>query len=598
VDGARAAADPPALLGVERSLRGRQWRARLQDDRQALALAQRTGLPEPLARVLAGRGVSAEESETFLTPRLRDLLPDPSRFRDMDRAAARLVKALLDHETIAIFGDYDVDGATSAALLARVIDALGGRVITYVPDRLREGYGPNAPALQRLAEAGARVVVTVDCGTTAFDPLAEAATLGLDVIVVDHHLAELRLPIAHAVVNPNRFDEDRSFGQLAAVGVAFLLAVALLRELRRAGRLAEGEGPDLMRELDLVALGTVCDIVPLTGLNRAFVRQGLAVMARRERLGLNALADVAKIAERPGAYHLGFLLGPRVNAGGRIGESDLGVRLLTTSDPSEAKLLARRLDALNRERQAIEQAVVEQSLARVEAMGSVPPFILVADPGWHVGVVGIVASRIAERFRRPTAIAAIDGAIAKGSARSVPGFDLGAAIVAARQEGLLINGGGHRQAAGFTVAPDRIDSLREFLASRANEAGIGGPSRAELAIDAVVGCGGATIDLVDLVDRAGPFGAGNPAPVFAMADVRVAHADVVGERHVRVQLVDGFGQRLSGIAFRSVADDVGRILLDRSFEPLHVAGALRADEWNGRRRIRFEITDAARASPS
>lgn len=588
----------PALLGVEASATGRRWRPRLADDRIALAIAQTASLPEPIARVLAGRGVGAGDAAAFLEPRLRDLLPDPSSLRDMDAAAERLADAIARDEGIAIFGDYDVDGATSAALLADLIGAVGGRPRVYIPDRLKEGYGPNAPALLRLAAEGARVVVTVDCGTLSFAPLLAAREAGLDVVVVDHHAAEPALPAAFAVVNPNRLDQEGGQGHLAAVGVAFVLAVALVRSLRRRGAFAGRDEPDLLAMLDVVALGTVCDVVPLRGLNRAFVRQGLKAMARRARPGLAALADVARLAEAPTAYHLGFVLGPRVNAGGRVGESDLGVRLLTTRDPDEARRLAQRLDELNRERQEIEQGVLAEAQAQIEGQGGGGPFLLAAGEGWHPGVIGIVASQLAERFHAPAAVVALDRGRGRGSGRSVPGFDLGAAIIAARQQGILSEGGGHRQAAGFSVDAARLDDLRRFLAERAADSlGTTDAVRSrDLLLDGVLGARGATIDLVELLDRAGPFGAGNPAPCFALADMRVVQADVVGGKHIRCVLADSYGARVRSIAFRAVEGPLAALLLDRSGPPIHAAGQLRADSWNGARRTQFEIRDAAAAA--
>ncbi len=585
----------PALLGVDVSASGRTWRLRLADDRAALAIAQSAGVPEPIARVLAGRGVAADQATAFLEPRLRDLLPDPSSLRDMDAAAERLADAIARGEGIAIFGDYDVDGATSAALLAEVIGELGGNARIYIPDRLKEGYGPNAPALLRLAAEGARVVVTVDCGTLAFAPLLAAREAGLDVVVVDHHAAEPALPSAFAVVNPNRLDQEAGHGHLAAVGVAFVLAVALLRCLRRRGAFSGRDEPDLLGKLDVVALGTVCDVVPLRGLNRAFVRQGLKVMARRGRPGLTALADVARLAEAPTAYHLGFVLGPRVNAGGRVGEADLGVRLLTTRDPEEARLLAQRLDAFNRERQAIEQAVLAEAQAQVEGQGGGGAFLLAAGEGWHPGVIGIVAARLAERFHAPAAVVALERGRGRGSGRSVPGFDLGAAVIAARQQGIVLDGGGHRQAAGFSLDQGRLDELRRFLSDRA-AASLGGPGASRsgaVLVDGILGARGATADLVDLLDRAGPYGAGHPSPCFAMADMRVVQADVVGERHVRCVVADSFGARVRAIAFRAVDGPLAPLLLDRRGPPIHVVGQLRADSWNGARRTQFEIRDVA-----
>ena len=589
--GARAA---PAFLGVEHSATGRRWEARLADDRPALAIAQSAGIPEPVARVLAGRGVAPEEAQRFLAPKLRDLLPDPSSLRDMDAAATRICDAVANGERIAVFGDYDVDGATSSALLADVLGELGATPRVYIPDRMKEGYGPNAAAMRLLASEGVRVVVTVDCGTLAFAPLEAAREAGLDVIVVDHHAAEPRLPAALAVVNPNRLDEPPGHGHLAAVGVAFLLAVAVVREMRRRGAFRDRPEPDLLARLDVVALGTVCDVVPLRGLNRAFVRQGLAVMARRGRPGLAALADVAGLNQAPGAYHLGFMLGPRVNAGGRVGEADLGVRLLTCTDPSEAAGLARRLDEFNRERQAIEQAVLAEALAQVEGQGGGGRFILAAGEGWHPGVIGIVAARLAEKFAAPAAVVALDRGRGRGSGRSAAGFDLGAAVIAARLEGILVDGGGHRQAAGFTVEHARLDELRAFLSDRV-AATPAGPSERALLIDAALAPRGATWEFAELLEQAGPYGSGHPSPCLAMAAMSVVQADIVGAKHVRCTLADASGARVRAIAFRAVDTPLQALLMDRSGPPVHVAGQLKADTWNGTRRAQFEIRDAARA---
>jgi len=589
-------ASAPAVLGVERSVSGRRWRPRSGDDRLALALAQRLSLPEVMGRVLAGRGVALEEAERFLNPTLRDHLPDPSGFRDMDVAAARLADAVERGERIAVFGDYDVDGATSSALLLRFLAGVGAEPVVYIPDRLKEGYGPNAPAMRRLAEAGAQVVVTVDCGTLAFDALEAAAAAGLDAIVVDHHLAEAALPRAVAVINPNRLDESGAHGQLAAVGVAFLLAVATNRALRARGFFARRPEPSLMQWLDLVALGTVCDVVPLTGVNRALVAQGLKVLMRRGNAGLAALADVAGLAEPPGPYHLGFLLGPRVNAGGRVGQSDLGVRLLSTDDPREAERIARELNRLNAERQAIEAAVLEQAMRKAQALPQGGPLTLVAAEGWHPGVIGIVAARLKEAFGRPAIVVALDGELGKGSGRSVPGVDLGAAVTAARQAGLLVNGGGHAMAAGLTIAASRIDELHEFLAARlAVQMTADGAARlATLGIDGALSVRGASEDLLDLLEKAGPFGQGHPEPRFALAAARVVNASVVGEKHVRCILTGGDGGRLKAIAFRSLENGVGEALLQSQGAPLHVAGQLRADWWQGERRAQFVIDDVAR----
>src|SRR6516162_10175483 len=588
-----------AFLGVERSLLGRRWRARGGDDREGLAIAQRLALPEIVGRLLAARGVGAEAAESFLNPTLRELLPDPSRFRDMDKAAARLARAVRDGEAIAVFGDYDVDGATSAALLARFFAAAGHPIRIYIPDRMKEGYGPNLPALLALKEQGVRIVITVDCGITAFEPLAAAEAAGLEVIVVDHHVAEPRLPAALAVINPNRLDEAKGHGQLAAVGVAFLLVVAVNRALRQAGWYGEARAePDLKRWLDLVALGTICDVVPLTGLNRALVAQGLKVMARRGNPGLVALADVARLAEPPGCYHAGFLLGPRVNAGGRVGEAGLGARLLTTEDEIEARELALRLDGYNSERRQIEEQVQLAAIAQVEARLA-PGLVFAAAPGWHAGVIGIVASRLKELYGRPACGVALDGEgeamIGKGSGRSVAGIDLGSAVIAARQARLLINGGGHPMAAGFTVAGSRLEALREFLAERLGAGLNGEPPRQVLELDGALLPGAATAELLMLLERLAPYGSGNAEPRFALPSLRVLQAEPLGEAHIRCTLAGSDGSRLRAVAFRSLATELGRALLTPAGPALHLAGHFRINRWQGRAEVQLLIEDGAPA---
>ena len=596
--GATAAAAPPsdgAFLGVTHSLTGRFWRPRLTDDRTAQALAQRLRVPEVVGRVLAARGVTLMEAESFLKPSLRTALPDPSHLLDMDRAVDRIAHAIRSGETVAVFGDYDVDGATSSALLKRFFDAVGGNLRIYIPDRRTEGYGPNGPALQRLADEGVTLVITVDCGVMAFDALDAGKAAGLDIVVVDHHQAEPRLPTAAAVVNPNRLDENTPHRNLAAVGLTFLLLVALNRRLRVDGWYdAARPEPELLDMLDLVALGTVCDVVPLTGLNRVLVAQGLKVMARRGNLGLRTLADVAGVGERPGAFHLGYILGPRVNAGGRIGRSDLGARLLTTSDADEARALADELDRLNRERQAIEAQVLEQATARAEAETAPDaPLVFVAGDGWHSGVVGIVASRLREHFHRPAFVLGLEDGEAKGSGRSVPGVDLGAAVTAAKQAGLLINGGGHAMAAGVTVEAAKLAALGEFLSGRLAPQLAAAPPPNSIGVDGTVSVSGANRQLYDIVEAAGPFGAGHAEPRFVIPGADVVKADVVGEAHVRVILAGGDGGRLKGIAFRAADNALGQALLQSHGARLHIAGHLRADDWNGRRQAQLIIEDAA-----
>ncbi len=587
-----------AILGVEQSVSGLRWRSRVEDDRLALAHAQRLGVPEVIGRALAGRGIGIDDADGYLNPSLRRDLPDPMVLKDMAPAVARLADAVERDEIVGIFGDYDVDGATSAALLIRYLDAVGARSRVYVPDRLTEGYGPSVGGLRALAQAGAKAIVTVDCGASAEEPLAEARRDGLDVIVVDHHLPGARLPDAIAVIDPNRLDEDRRFGQLAAVGVTFLLVVALNRELRGRGRFAARPEPDLLGWLDLVALGTVCDVVPLTGLNRALVTQGLKVLARRANVGLAALADVAGLADRPVPYHLGFVLGPRINAGGRLGEPDLGVRLLTTADPVEARRIGERLDRANTERKAIEVSVVAAAIDDAEARGASRNAVaFAAGEGWHVGVIGIVASRLVERFRRPAVVVGTADGVARGSGRSIHGVDLGAAIIAARQAGLLVNGGGHAMAAGFTSETSKLAELARFLEARLAPAvaeHIGAPS---LGLDGSMTAEAATVELLNVIERLGPFGAGNAEPRFALADCRIVRADVVGTDHVRCFAAGPRGGRLKAIAFRKAETAVGRALLERGAPPLHLAGTLRADRWRGELGVQFVIDDAARATP-
>lgn len=587
------------FLGVERSVSGRSWASRLGDERLALAIAQREGLPEIIARVLAGRGVAPEDCAAYLAPSLRSLMPDPYEVTDMEKAATRVAQAIMAGEKIAVFGDYDVDGATSSALLYRFFKAAGSELRIYIPDRIREGYGPNAPALKRLKDEGTDLVITVDCGTMAHKALGLAADYGLPSIVVDHHQAEPSLPPAFALVNPNRMDDASGLGQLAAVGVTFLFVVALNRALREAGWYADREEPDLMQWLDLVALGTVCDVVPLTGLNRAFVAQGLRVMQRRQNKGLAALADVARMNGTLSPYHCGFLLGPRVNAGGRVGRADLGARLLTTENELEANAIAEELNVMNAERQAIEAQVLEEAIHQVDERlssrraNTVPPIIVAAGKGWHPGVIGIVASRLKDRYERPSLVIAIDEkGEGKGSGRSLSGVDLGRAVTAALEAGLLVNGGGHAMAAGLTLRENKLEELEAFLAKRLqDDVAVASEARA-LKLDGAIAARGATRELYELLQQAGPYGAGNAEPRFAVPSVRVVRADIVGKAHVRVILAGEDGGRLKGIAFRAAESPLGALLMDKGAGLLHIAGRLSADEWQGRRDVQFTIEDA------
>ncbi|MDJ0895472.1 MAG: single-stranded-DNA-specific exonuclease RecJ [Alphaproteobacteria bacterium] len=586
-----------AFLGVAKSATGRRWLARPTDRRLAAALSQRFGVSDLLGAAMAARGVDLDSAEAFLEPKLRALLPDPSSLRDLDKAVDCLVSAVTGGEPIALFGDYDVDGAASAALLARFLEAVGGRVTVYIPDRAAEGYGPNAPAIERLGADGHRVLVTLDCGTTAFEALQAAEPAGMDAVIVDHHVAEPRLPDVHAVVNPNRLDEDGRLSDLAACGVTFVLIAGLNRALRRAGWYGEDRPePDLRAWLDIVALGTVCDVVPLVGLNRAFVVQGLKVMARGSNPGLRALADIAGLDGPPKASQLGFALGPRINAGGRVGESALGARLLRAEDDAEANAIARRLNELNSERQAIERSVLTAATAAAEAQSEAgAQVLLVGEEGWHQGVIGIVASRLVDRFHRPACVMAFEGGTGKGSGRSVRGFDLGSAIIAARQSGLLVAGGGHAMAGGFTVEREKVEAFQVFLSDRFARARTEHGIEPTLHLDGVVQPAAATVELAAEIDRLAPFGPGNPQPRVALPAVRLYRVDVVGNGHVRGFLA-GEGERsarLKAIAFRAADAPLGQLLLQSGGAPLHVAGTLQLNRWNGRTSVQLVVEDAA-----
>ncbi len=587
------------LFGGARSVLGRRWRLRVGDDRTVTALTREHELPDVAARVLAGRGLTAADAGAFLRPTLRDQLPDPDTLLDMGAAVGRLARAVRDGETIAVFGDYDVDGATSSALLNRFLTALGACVLVHIPDRLAEGYGPNSPALAALHDRGAGVCVCVDCGVAAHEPLSGARDIGLDVIVIDHHEPGAALPPAHAMVNPKRADETTPHRDLAAVGVTFLLAVGLNRAMRQAGWYAAGTGrtePDLMALLDLVALGTVCDVMPLVGLNRVLVSAGLRVLRQRSNLGLATLAEVAGLTEAPTAYHLGYILGPRINAGGRVGEAPMGTRLLSTTDPDEARRLAEALDGFNADRREIEAQVLMEAIEQVESTPGGEgehPLVMAAGAGWHPGVIGIVASRLRERYGLPACVVAIDGTLAKGSGRSVAGLDLGAAVLAARDAGLLMLGGGHAMAAGFTLDPARLHDLRAFLDRHLAGQLTDGVLDPRLDLDGVVSVEGASLDLLRALTRLEPFGAGNPEPAFLVTDARLLHADIVGAGHVRCQLGGMGGGRLKAIAFRAADSELGQALLTGAGRTLHLAGILRLDRWQGRETPQLVIEDAS-----
>jgi single-stranded-DNA-specific exonuclease len=585
---------PSYVCGVSRSILGLPWRWR-----GLAADASDPGFqPDDLVdQLLLARGVARGELERHRTPTLRGFMPDPSVFRDMDKAAARLADAVEQGEAITIFGDYDVDGATSAALLIRLLRELGVGAKAYIPDRLMEGYGPSGEALVRIAEGGARLIVTVDCGAQAFEALAMAKAAGVDVIVVDHHKCASRLPDGFAIVNPNRLDESEegaAQGHLAAVGVAFLLGAALLRTLRARGRFAGRDEPRLLELLDLVALGTVADVAQLKGLNRAFVTQGLKVMAGRRNIGLAALADAARLVRAPECRDLGFALGPRINAGGRVGKSDLGVRLLTTEDPAEADAIAAELDRLNEERRAIEAEVCETAEALAAAQGN-RAVALVAAPGWHPGVIGIVAGRLKEKLHRPAIVVALgaDG-VGKGSGRSISGVDLGAAVLAAMDSGLLIAGGGHAMAAGLTVAGDRIGALADFLDQRLAEDVARSRDDRALLLDALLAPGGITAAYVDAIEAGGPYGAGWPGPRVAAGPVGIVKADVVGNGHLRIIAAGDDGRRVKAIAFRMADSPLGEALLAAPpHRRLWLAGRIKRDDYNGGGAAELHLDDAA-----
>lgn len=584
-----------AFLGIEKSLMGRYWLARSCNKRMALTISQRLDVAEIVGRVLDARGITLENSYSFLNPTLKEQLPDPSHLKDMDIASKRLTRAVMEGEKIAIFGDYDVDGATSSALLKQFLDCVGGTIQVIIPDRIKDGYGPNTRALLKLREEGTAVVVTVDCGTTSFEPIDDAMKAGLDVIVVDHHEAEASLPNAFAIINPNRLDDGSPHGNLAAVGVTFLLIVAINRTLRMAGWYDVCEEPDLIQWLDLVALGTVCDVVPLTGVNRAFVKQGLKILSKRANLGLVALADVAGIDEPPSAYHAGFILGPRINAGGRVGKSDLGARLLSSNDKKEAANIANLLNTYNNERQEIEAKVLEEAIQQINIIELQSSSIVISvGNGWHPGVIGIVASRLKERFDRPSLVITLHNGKGTGSGRSVSGVDLGCAVIAARQLGIITKGGGHAMAAGLSVDAERLDDLKFFLNERLAPDLLGRPSVPGHYIDGALKIAGANMDLVETLAKLGPFGSGNPEPRFVITDASIIHIDTVGkdQSHLRMSLSDETGKRLNAIAFRAVETDMGQALIHHGGVPFHISGKIRNNTWQGRSSVQVLVDDA------
>jgi single-stranded-DNA-specific exonuclease len=565
---------------------------------RALAIRQRHGLDDSLSRVLAARGVEIDDAMTYLDPTIRALMPDPDTLTGMAVAVDVLAEAVARGTSIGVFGDYDVDGATSSALLKRYLAAVGLDAPIYIPDRQTEGYGPNPTAIRDLAARGIRLLVTVDCGSTSFEALGVAADVGLETVVIDHHQCGAELPPARAVVNPNRQDDLSGLGHLAAVGVTFMVVVALNRELKRRGFFRDRAEPDLLSLLDLVALGTVADVVPLIGLNRAFVLRGLTVVRRRTNIGLAALGTVARLSGPPTPYHLGFLLGPRINAGGRIGDAAQGARLLSTDDPVEADRIAAELDTLNKERQALEVVMLEEADAQVATSfgpgGEPGNLVLASSDSWHPGIVGLIAARLKERWKRPAFAVSFDrGVLGTGSGRSIAGVDLGAAVRAALDAGVIVKGGGHAMAAGLTVAQDRLEDLRAFLDHALGTAVAASTAEHSLFVDGVLTAGGATTAFVEDVERAGPFGSGSPEPVFVFPAHRIQYADEVGNGHVRLTIVSGDGSTLRGMAFRAAREPLGQLLLSARGRALHIAGSLSLDHWQGEPRVQLRVIDAA-----
>ena len=586
------------FLGVEKSISGRRWQERKADPDATRLNQQMYGISEPLAKALVSRGIAGAAAESFLRPTLKALFPDPSSFADMDRAAETLVDVLCDNRNAVVFADYDVDGATSAALLVRWFRCMGREIPIYVPDRIAEGYGPSPAAFRQLREAGADLVVTVDCGASAYDAIAAAEEIGLDLVVIDHHLMRERPASPVALVNPNRADCLSGQGVLAAAGVTFVLLAALNREARGRGLFKGRPEPDLRQWLDLAALGAICDVTQLVGFNRALVTQGLKVMSTWKNPGLSALMTAAAAKSgKAGVFEAGFILGPRINAGGRIGRADLGARLLSTDDPHEAAELAQQLDALNGQRKDVERAIVEDAIATIERdsnFGLQEPAIVVAREGWHPGVIGIVASRLRERYRKPVVVVGLDreANIGRGSGRSQPGVNLGRAVQAAFDKGLLLSGGGHAMAAGLTIRPSAIPELRAFLCERFSQEMEDAEAVDTLEIDALVSPGGAARAILDQFRVLEPYGPGNPEPVFALNAVRVEGAMPLRGGHIRCRLADTAGAHVDAVAWRAVETAIGRRLLAGG-GAIDVVGKLKLDHWNGRERVQFEVEDIA-----
>ncbi|MGG6893592.1 single-stranded-DNA-specific exonuclease RecJ [Rhizobium sp. BR 315] len=589
-----------AFLGVERSVSGNRWVSRLDQAgmNRALAIAQVHGLPELISRVLAGRGVGIDEAMAFLDPTIRALMPDPYLLTDCEKAAQRLLRAIKTGETVAIFGDYDVDGAASSALLYRFLTHFGVPASIYIPDRIFEGYGPNPNAINQLIDNGANLIVTVDCGSTSFEALDAARARNIDVVVIDHHQVAHELPPCHALVNPNREDDLSGQGHLCAAGVVFLVLVAALKQLREAGD-PRVRSVDLLAWLDIVALATVCDVVPLKGLNRAYVVKGLIAARHQGNPGLAALFRKAGLGGPVTPYHFGFLIGPRINAGGRIGDAALGARLLTLDETGEAETIAAKLDELNRERQAMEAAMLQEAEAEALAEygnGDGASVIITARESWHPGIVGLIASRLKDKFRRPAFAIAFDSSgKGTGSGRSINGFDMGRMVRAAVDAGLLVKGGGHAMAAGLTVERGNLGKLRTFFTEKAERQVAGLVANETLKIDGAIGASGARVELIDRLETAGPYGSGHPQPIFALPSHRLRDSRLVGQSHIKITLEAQDGGRVDGIAFRAAETPLGELLMSSRGAQIHVAGTLGADHWQGSRRVQLRVIDAAKA---
>jgi len=583
-------------LNVETSVLGKEWVLNDSDERLYQGIAQKFGLPEIVSRILASRNIGFNDVESFLNPSIKEQLPNPSSLKDMDKAAERIVKAIENKESIAVFGDYDVDGATSSALLKRFFRAVGIDVRLYIPDRIEEGYGPNAAAMLALREEGIDLVITVDCGITSFEALDAGVAAGLDIVVLDHHRADVKIPNVSAVVNPNRLDDESGQGHMAAVGVVFLAVVAINRLLRDKGFYKNNDiaEPRILQWLDLVALGTICDVVSLTGVNRAFASQGLKVMAMRQNKGIKALSDISGVSEAPNAFHAGFLLGPRVNAGGRVGEAGLGAWLLSTDDDVEAKTIALQLNQYNVERRELEKDVLEQAIEIVEKEQLNNKVLVVCGEGWHAGVVGIVASRLKEKYNKPVCVIAFDETnIGKASARSVSAVDLGSSIISAKQKGLLIAGGGHKMAAGFTIARDMLKEFSDYINAHVNEQLNGEDYKPRLHIDGVLSVSALNMMLAEKLEALAPFGQGNFEPRFALKGVKIYKARVVGENHISCFISDSAGgSSVKAISFRAMDNNLGEVLL-KSNTPIDIAGQISINEWQGNKSVNFQIIDAA-----